>query len=326
MFEPSEVPSSSIWASMNSWFTPAVFFVLLNVMIGTIAFTSTIANKKQNQPTNQNQHQNGETHNQHKPSVLQRLKSTNFYPYFNRSQQDLHNLSVYKQDTESFNHEQSHENIELETHYFFQENLQISSRSQATNHIFEQTHDQNHQESQTHLTFEQKDPNLGGSKGTHFDLKQKDSDLGGSKQTHIRFEQKDPNLDGFKQAQEEKIEDSSAVEQSMDEVYSQLAGSHFIRTKSDTEPTSGEIPVMLPGRMRKSASLKSAFGHFEEEEKIVEARRPATVRERGAAEGDAEVDARADDFINKFKQQLKLQRLDSIIRYKDVIGKGSTGR
>ncbi|GER32555.1 hypothetical protein STAS_08615 [Striga asiatica] len=308
MFEPSEMPSSSIWASMNSWFTPAVFFVLLNVMIGTIAFTSTIANKKQNQPTNQNRHQNGETHNQHKPSVLQRLKSTNFYPYFNRSQQDPHNLSVYKQNPESFNHEQSHENIELETHYFFQENLQVSSQSQATNYIFEQTHDQNHQESQTHFTFEQNDPNLGGSK-----------------QTHIGFEQKDPNLDGFKQAQEEKIEDSSAVEQSMDEVYSQLAGSHFIRTKSDTEPTSGEIPIKLPARIRKSASLKSAFWHFEEE-KIVEARRPATVRERAAAEGDAEVDARADDFINKFKQQLKLQRLDSIIRYKDVIGKGSTGR
>jgi hypothetical protein len=27
-------------------------------------------------------------------------------------------------------------------------------------------------------------------------------------------------------------------------------------------------------------------------------------------EGDYEVDAKADDFINRFKQQLKLQRLD----------------
>ena len=38
------------------------------------------------------------------------------------------------------------------------------------------------------------------------------------------------------------------------------------------------------------------------------------VRAGAAAEEDEEVDARADDFINKFKQQLKLQRLDSIIR------------
>lgn len=97
----------------------------------------------------------------------------------------------------------------------------------------------------------------------------------------------------------------------MDEVYSQLTGTHFNRTQSDTKPASGEIPAKLPAKMKKSASLKSAFGHFEEVE-IVEARRPATVRERGTTAADEGVDAKADDFINRFKQQLKLQRLDSI--------------
>lgn len=100
----------------------------------------------------------------------------------------------------------------------------------------------------------------------------------------------------------------------MDEVYSQLTGTHFNRTQSDTKPASGEILAKLPAKMKKSASLKSAFGHFEEVE-IVEARRPATVRERGtaaAAAADEGVDAKADDFINRFKQQLKLQRLNSI--------------
>ncbi|CAM8939085.1 unnamed protein product [Rhodiola kirilowii] len=37
---------------------------------------------------------------------------------------------------------------------------------------------------------------------------------------------------------------------------------------------------------------------------------------------DEEVDSKADDFINKFKQQLKLQRLDSILRYKEMLGRG----
>eukprot|EP00261_Vitis_vinifera_P038150 XP_019079393.1 PREDICTED: disease resistance protein At4g27190 isoform X4 [Vitis vinifera] len=57
---------------------------------------------------------------------------------------------------------------------------------------------------------------------------------------------------------------------------------------------------------------------------------PANMREGNAkatvAKGDdddEEVDAKADDFINKFKQQLKLQRLDSTIRYKEMIGRGS---
>lgn len=87
------------------------------------------------------------------------------------------------------------------------------------------------------------------------------------------------------------------------------------------------MPGKLAARMRKSASAKSAFSHFGEEEEggdAVEARRPATVREGGvrAEEDDEEVDTKADHFINKFKQQLKLQRMDSIIRYKDMISRG----
>ncbi|PPD98004.1 hypothetical protein GOBAR_DD04943 [Gossypium barbadense] len=34
---------------------------------------------------------------------------------------------------------------------------------------------------------------------------------------------------------------------------------------------------------------------------------------------DQGVDAKADDFINRFKQQLKLQRLDSLLRYRDML-------
>lgn len=111
----------------------------------------------------------------------------------------------------------------------------------------------------------------------------------------------------------------------MDEIYSKLQQGQegpFARTHSDTKPASGEVPVKLPKKMKKSASSKSAFSHFKEED-IVETRRPATVREERSAVDDDEVDAKADDFINKFKQQLKLQRLDSIMRYKEMIGRGS---
>ncbi|KAI7993964.1 Pathogen-associated molecular patterns-induced protein A70 [Camellia lanceoleosa] len=107
---------------------------------------------------------------------------------------------------------------------------------------------------------------------------------------------------------------------SLDQVYHH----HVNRTKSDTNPASGELPEKLPGKIRKSASAKSTFAHFEEDE-IVEARRPATVKEgRVSTEAveDEQVDAKADDFINRFKQHLKLQRLDSIIRYKDMISRG----
>lgn len=49
--------------------------------------------------------------------------------------------------------------------------------------------------------------------------------------------------------------------------------------------------------------------------------KPPVVRREKAPvrwEADAaEVDAKADDFINKFKQQLKLQRLESLLRYRN---------
>lgn len=111
----------------------------------------------------------------------------------------------------------------------------------------------------------------------------------------------------------------------LDEVYRKLKRRHVSRTKSDTEPVGGEIPKKLPEKMKKSASTKSAFSHFEEED-IVETRRPATAKEGKAKETqvvDDEVDAKADDFINKFKHQLKLQRIDSIIRYREMITRGS---
>ncbi|PIN13224.1 hypothetical protein CDL12_14140 [Handroanthus impetiginosus] len=266
---PSEIPSS-IWASMNSWFTPTVLFVLLNLMIGTIAFTSAFANKNP---------QEDETHH-HKiarsPSVLHRLKSINFY-YRSHEPQNLSVNHKPNPDSATLFNLELNQNLETESNYFFQENLQ--------------THKQNPQEMETQSV----------------------------------FDQQESSLNDFEQAHEEKVEENELP--SMDEIYSQLKGSHFSRTKSDTEPASGQIPAKLPARMRKSASLKSAFGHFEEVS-VVEARRPATVRERGSAkvtEGDEEVDAKADDFINKFKQQLKLQRLDSIIRRKDMVGRGSGG-
>ncbi|KAL3645980.1 hypothetical protein CASFOL_011160 [Castilleja foliolosa] len=369
MYEQSSSEiSSSIWASMNSWFTPAVFFLLLNIMIGTIILTSTPKKKSQNQ--NQNQNQN-ETHHQPKfaGSVLQRLKSTNFLSYYNNRSQDPQNSSIYKQAPDSethFNpeHTQNHEteyffqensaqdlqnssiykqapdsrthfnpkhtqNHEIDSHYFFQEN---SAQDPQNLSIGKKTPDSDSELSQNHETqshyFFQENLQISQSQASNSIFEQTDEKILQESQTHFSFEQKDSNLDDFEQAPEEKVEDSEPSEQSMDEVYSQLTQltvGHS-RTKSETAPASGKIPRKLPAKMKKSASLISAFGHFEEE-KIVEARRPETVRENTAkvTDGDEGVDAKADDFIHKFKQQLKLQRLDSIVRYKDMIGRGVRG-
>lgn len=123
---------------------------------------------------------------------------------------------------------------------------------------------------------------------------------------------------------------------------------HMERSRSEAA-ADAELP-RLPARLHKSASDRSAFAHFGAEEveetvRAVEARRPATTREsRGrrrfpvaepepASESEeeeeegisgGEVDARADDFINRFRHQLKLQRIDSFIRHRETVRRGQT--
>ncbi|XP_059641454.1 pathogen-associated molecular patterns-induced protein A70-like [Cornus florida] len=269
MFEDS-VSSSvpSIWASMNSWFTPAVLFVLLNVMIGTIFVTSSLANQRQQPQTQEDPHQQQQQPRlARSPSVLQRLKSIDFSIYRSKEPNPAPPSIV------------THFNLtpDSDTHYPPQHIHQQQNLETLTQFVSQHTHQQQTQETETQYVPEQVIDEIGDNRRT------------------------------------------------IDEIYSELTDDHrVIRTMSDTMPASGEVPAKLPAKMRKSASLKSAFGHFEEED-IVEARRPATVREGKAkvTEGDEQVDAKADDFINRFRQQLKLQRLDSFIRYKDMIGRGS---
>ncbi|KAL1547767.1 pathogen-associated molecular patterns-induced protein A70-like [Salvia divinorum] len=83
-------------------------------------------------------------------------------------------------------------------------------------------------------------------------------------------------------------------------------GSHHVaRTKSEAVVRAAPAARAL----QKSASERISTVRVEEEE---ERWRPATVRERTG--GDEEVDEKADEFINNFRQQLKLQRMDSILR------------
>ncbi|XP_071698143.1 pathogen-associated molecular patterns-induced protein A70-like [Rutidosis leptorrhynchoides] len=56
-------------------------------------------------------------------------------------------------------------------------------------------------------------------------------------------------------------------------------------------------------------------------EEDVDKHRPATMRE--SVVHDDSVDAKADDFINRFKNQLKLQRIDSLRRFREMLNRGT---
>ncbi|KAG9154077.1 hypothetical protein Leryth_000569 [Lithospermum erythrorhizon] len=309
---------------MNTLLSPVVPFVLLNVMIGIIAFTSKLANQTKhssNQQDHSHQNHQNQSHNHHQqqqqqfqqkknwlarsPSILERVRSINLYSY--KSQEpNLVTSSTSATTNFSFEHVQKHEN--------------------SSQYIFEQPHQENHHEStpqpQVHVQY------------TFGHTQEENTQKSNAFSTNIKeFVSNNDNAEHLEQEQhhqeEEEVEDVFEEDgdelESLDEVYTNSTLNHLTRTKSDTDPCSGEAPQKLPTKIRKSASMKSSFGHFEAED-IVETLRPKTMREMGVAkmtEMDHGVDAKADNFISMFRNQLKLQRMDSIIRYKEMITRGS---
>ncbi|KAH0669443.1 hypothetical protein KY285_023605 [Solanum tuberosum] len=105
-----------------------------------------------------------------------------------------------------------------------------------------------------------------------------------------------------------------------DEIEPQIAVSHVTRSKS---ATCTEVKVQTRTILVKSASEKKMPVSLPVATEM-DLRRPATTRERvmPSLGEDEAVDKKADDFINKFRQQLKLQRLHSILRYNQMLNRG----
>lgn len=101
---------------------------------------------------------------------------------------------------------------------------------------------------------------------------------------------------------------------SMDDVYGMIRGQRGPRV------VVGEVPPArkMMRRRRSASAVKLGLSDSDADDDFVESRRPASVREgrpRPPEYGvDHEVDAKADDFINKFRQQLQLQRIESARR------------
>ncbi|CAN1786370.1 Pathogen-associated molecular patterns-induced protein A70 [Linum perenne] len=301
----SAVPSS-IWALMSSWLTPTVLFLFLNIMIGTIAITSSLASQK----PNHNEHHQEDNNKQHyhqlsrSPSVLQRLKSINLYSY--RSQEPQISTVAYEKPSaaQDFDHAQYFSSYVQSPELLHTPPPQQPQLTRSPS-VLQRLKSFN---PYNYLQYAQEPPVA-------------------AEQHEEEHKEQGREINLSRTEMEEEEEEEEAVD-TLDEIYNKLQSSNKVvgRSMSDTKPIAGEIPKKLPKKMKKSASTKSAFGHFEEEQ-IVEARRPATVREAKSKKlivEDEEEEAEADDFINKFKQQLKLQRLDSIIRYKEMVGRGGS--
>uniref|UniRef100_A0A2P2N381 Uncharacterized protein LOC105638146 n=1 Tax=Rhizophora mucronata TaxID=61149 RepID=A0A2P2N381_RHIMU len=310
MFEESMSAIPSIWASMNSWFTPSVLFVLLNLIISTIAITSRLATRKPHHDQHQERVVQAHAHHSldqldRSPSLLQRFKSINFYSYGSQEGSTL----IQEKAPDFDAHLTLQQRAPLQE--LFHQPPTPPTRSPSivlqklrsinlSNYFRQQpitTTDHYGQETYPH---------------SHFPPEQ----IYGQTREEEKFLEQGEGEE--EEGENEQLEDHQ--EQTLDEIYRMIESNNKVnRSKSDTKPASGETPTKLLMKMRKSSSFKSVFAHFEEDD-IVETRRPATVKEGkpkvSMGEYDDEVDARADDFIHRFKQQLKLQRIDSVLRYR----------
>ncbi|KAG2328977.1 hypothetical protein Bca4012_021407 [Brassica carinata] len=273
--------SDSLVTAIYSWFTPTVLFIFLNLIIGTIAITSSLSSSSSSKSNDPNQ-----TQIQRSPSVIHRLKSINFSSFTSPPTDRTHLQFHPPVSTTTPDNNNNEEPASIE------QNQPFLSRSPSVLHRIKSFNLYNYI-SQEPITVAESPPPPPPQPTTSV-----------------------PAV-----VEEEEEEDTSP---SLEEVYSKLNLNHVARTKSDTEPAGGAVPPKLPKKMKKSASTKSPFSHFEEAEDAVEARRPETVRVTRVTpveEVDEQVDARADDFINRFKHQLKLQRIDSITKYKEMVKK-----
>ncbi|WJX90997.1 hypothetical protein P8452_72835 [Trifolium repens] len=83
-----------------------------------------------------------------------------------------------------------------------------------------------------------------------------------------------------------------------------------------------KVEMLKKSASEKECSLTFEWEEEEEDEEMVERRRPATAMARSettTCKEDEGVDSKADDFINMFKKQLRMQRLDSFIRYRNTL-------
>ncbi|KAJ8766912.1 hypothetical protein K2173_011730 [Erythroxylum novogranatense] len=287
-------------AFLSGWLTPASLFLLLNLVIGVIAVTSRFGSHKKPPSEHHPEHQPLAR----APSLLDRVRSINFSNYkFPLPHSEIGSEPA----TTDFLHSTSAE---------YQSHVDPPRLERAPSFL----------DRVRSINFYNYKSPLSHSEHSEFD-------------SHVdppQFERapsllqrvKSINFSSFYRSEQE-LDVGSQTE--LDRGSEVVVEHHEVKRSKSESRVAPERSVR--DKMKKSASEKAVAVEDvaqdmeeEEEREKVERRRPATSRmDRKVSFGDDGVDEKADDFINRFKQQLRLQRLDSLLRYKEMLhGKQKT--
>ncbi|KAI4380867.1 hypothetical protein MLD38_007006 [Melastoma candidum] len=341
MLDASAVATAipSLWSAVNSWFTPAVLFLLLNLMIATIALTSSL--NPATTPSHdippyphelQQQRDEGEAAAKQSPSIsiLDRVKSLGLFsssPGKSSSPQQRQPIPLIPpEELYSETHDPQKdlygkqglgqpgspspvgkfEAFDLYGYLPGEPTSEIPRESNPTHYIFEQTL------AQEVLVPAKQSEKVEEEVGEEEDAEADEED-------EEEEEEVEEEEDEEVEEEETGVEDGSEEERETKET--EVPGRLLHRGIRRSESLNVKVSFSNVGEAKGGGGARHDEGEVTES---VEKRRPATVREgKGKWGGDEEVDARAADFISRFKEQLQLQRMDSLAKQKDVtmIGK-----
>ncbi|PWA36576.1 hypothetical protein CTI12_AA598470 [Artemisia annua] len=293
-----------MWTNIANWSTPTILFCVLNLMIAIIFIASNFSNN----------HHHGNSPRQltpRSPSMLERVKSVNLSSFYSTTTttQDSHDHYIgdhYQPMEDSSVNQLSRGSSLLQRVKSINLSFSTSSstlpiESEQVNSASELTDSE-----QVNITKELTRAPSFLDRVKSFKLT---SPFKSDSPPDDTFTRQDEHLDV--PPDHDVVEDHNVT--SDNSRYNKLSN------------VSGKYGMNLTKRstshLSKSSSEKRVV-ESDHDEEDVDRRRPATMRELVGVKDEC-VNAKADDFIKRFKQQLKLQRLDSLQRFRDMLNRGT---
>ncbi|KAI7727177.1 hypothetical protein M8C21_026990 [Ambrosia artemisiifolia] len=280
---------ASMLAFMADWSTPAVLFCVLNLMIATIFIASNY--NSPNNINNHHHHDNIPSQLTRSPSLLERVKSLNLSSFYTTPEShDQNQVDQYSDQPTSECNSASQ---------LSRRSSSLLERVKSIDFSFSSFHNSVVTESEqlsNSSTERSRSPTLmdrvkSFKLASPFNSDQHSGDTASSKD-------EDSDIDPLK----DSVEDNNFT--------------------NALERSGVTLVKRSPSKLRNSSSKKKVASSEDGEEDDDWQRQPLETR-RAIRVPDESVDAKADDFIKRFKQQLKLQRLDSLQKLREMLNRGT---
>lgn len=317
----ASIAIASMWASMATWSTSTVLFFVLNLMIATIFIASNF--KSHNHHPHNLQSQLARS-----PSFLERVKSVNLSSFYNtaESHDDDHRVQYdstgYSSPSQLYRAPsllQRVKSMDFSFNSFY--TAPVDQLHEEHQHESEQTND----DSTRHLARVPSILERVMSIKFSAESEQPSNSIGEPSRAHSLLDRvKSFKLPSLLNSDHHSGDTFSNHDQRSDiDLGPHQDPFHDHNVTSNLSNDSGVTPAKKPSTNLTKSHSERRVAESDDDKEEVERRRPETMK-ASVEVHDESVDARADDFIRRFKQQLKLQRIDSFKKFREMLNGGTS--